>query len=50
MNRTKVREGIARLVAIVIVILLAAGIGVALGWDIPILSDIADALGMRRTQ
>lgn len=47
MNRTKIRETIAKIVALILVVVLAAGIMVYLGWDIPILSDLAKSLGMR---
>lgn len=46
MNRVQIRNGIARTVAIVLVVVLAAGIALALGFDIPILRDIAEYLGM----
>jgi len=45
-NATKVREIIAAIFAILLVILFAA-VGAALaGWNIPILRNITDALGI----
>jgi len=46
MKFTKVREFLAAIVAIVLIILLAAGIAAALGKRVPILSAIWDMTGL----
>jgi len=43
---TKIREKVAALAAIVIVIILFAVGSAVFGWDVPILSNITDALGI----
>jgi len=43
---TKIREKIAAVAAIIIVIIMVAVGGAVFGWDIPILSNITDALGI----
>lgn len=45
MQWVKVREKIAALFALVLVVLLAALIAVAMGWNVPVLSDLAQQLG-----
>ena len=47
MNRTKVREVIAAIVALVLVVVLFAGMSVLFGWNIPVISDIARSLGLQ---
>ncbi|MFM1920036.1 MAG: hypothetical protein RLZZ303_1670 [Candidatus Hydrogenedentota bacterium] len=46
MKATKVREMFMGLVAIVIIVVVAALASAVFGWNIPILRDIAGALGM----
>ncbi len=46
MQWTKVREKLSTIAAIIIVIVLFAGIAVVAGWDIPVIRDIASWLGM----
>lgn len=46
MKVTKVREFIATIFVIVLIIALAAGIALALGKRVPILSNITDMLGL----
>lgn len=46
MKATKVREMFMGLVAIVIIVVVAALASAVFGWNIPILRDIAAALGM----
>jgi hypothetical protein len=48
MSWVKVREKFAALVAIVLVIVLAAVALTVFGYNIPVLSDISNALGIRR--
>jgi hypothetical protein len=46
MHRTRIREHIAKLIAIVVV-LLVASVGAALfGWNVPVLSAVGHALGV----
>jgi hypothetical protein len=42
----KIREVIGVLVAVVLIVLFAAVGAAVAGWDIPLLSDITDALGI----
>ena len=46
MKATKVREMFMGLVAIVIIVVVAALASAVFGWNIPVLRDIAAALGM----
>ena len=44
----KIRETIAAIVAIVLVFVLILGLSVVFDWNIPVLRDIADAIGISR--
>jgi len=46
MKVTRIREFIATIFVIVLIIALAAGIALALGKRVPILSNITDMLGL----
>lgn len=46
MKATKVREMFMGLVAVVIIVVVAALASAVFGWNIPVLRDIAAALGM----
>ncbi|HNR30823.1 MAG TPA: hypothetical protein PKI11_08025 [Candidatus Hydrogenedentes bacterium] len=46
MQWTKVREKFSAVAAIIIVIVLFTGIAVVAGWDIPVIRDLANWLGM----
>lgn len=46
MQWTKMREKFAAVFAVVIVIVAFAGLAVAMGWNIPIIRDISEALGI----
>ena len=46
MKMTKIREFLAAVFVIILVILLAAGIAAAMGKRVPILSNITDMLGL----
>lgn len=46
MSATKTREKIAAIVAIVLIVVFLAVAAAVMGWDIPILSKITDALGI----
>ena len=46
MKMTKIREFLAAVFAIILVIVLAAGIAAAMGKRVPILSNITDVLGL----
>ena len=48
MQWTKVREKMGALIAIVVVIIMFAGLAVVMGWDIPVIRDIADAIGIQK--
>jgi len=43
---TRIREFLATLAALLLIVAFAAGVAMALGKRIPILSDITDALGL----
>jgi len=43
---TKIREYLAKLAALLLILALAAGAAMAFGKRVPILSDITDALGL----
>jgi len=45
MKWVKVREKIAALAALVIIVIFAGFIAVLMGWNVPILSDIAASMG-----
>lgn len=46
MQWTKVREKMLAVIAIIIVMVVFAGLAVVMGWNIPIIRDIAEALGI----
>ena len=45
-RKTKISEYLAKLAALLLIVAFAAGVAMALGKRIPILSDITDALGL----
>ena len=46
MKMTRIRESLAAVFVIILVIVLAAGIAAAMGKRVPILSNITDMLGL----
>lgn len=47
MKWVKIREKIGVLAALVLVFILFVVISVVAGWDIPVVSDIANSLGLK---
>ena len=46
MKMTKLRQGIAAIVAILLVIVMLAVANVVFGWNLPLMSNITDAFGV----